>query len=265
MKIKCPACATVLNVPDTAAGKVVKCPCGKQLRAPGGTAAAPAAGATATRPATTKQRAAPAKPAGRPAAAGNDFDPGLFDELTEADLQPVRVASAGPKLSNPYAPTAHRGGAPVGGAIASAGKRFFGACIDGAIYFVTSIVSTGLFLLFVNIQFGTLTPENPPAYLPFVQLAFSLTGTIIVTGINIAMICKSGQSIGKKAAGSRIVMESDGQLPGFVQGWLVRSFGFSFLSVFLLYIPFLIDPFFVFSENARTLHDRLAGTIVVDA
>ena len=32
MKIKCPACNAILNMPAGAAGKVVKCPCGKQLR-----------------------------------------------------------------------------------------------------------------------------------------------------------------------------------------------------------------------------------------
>ncbi|TWU47064.1 RDD family protein [Rubripirellula reticaptiva] len=267
MKIKCPACATVLNVPDTAAGKVVKCPCGKQLRAPGGTAG-PASGAAAARPAAAPAARRPTEPATttrRPAPAGNDFDPGLFDELTEADLQPVKMASTGPKSSNPYAPTAHGGGASFGGPVASVGKRFFGAFIDGAVYFVATFISTGLFFLFLNIQFGTIRPENPPAYVPIVNLAFTLTAMIIVTGINISMICKSGQSIGKKAAGSRIVMESDRQLPGFVHGWLIRSFGFGLLSSLLFNLPALVDALFVFSDNARTLHDRMASTIVVDA
>ena len=82
--------------------------------------------------------------------------------------------------------------------------------------------------------------------------------------VNAYLIAKDGQTVGKKAVGTRIVLEVNGQLPGFVQGWLVRFFLFSFLSQF---VPFLglIDLFFIFSQNAQTLHDRLAGTVVVNA
>ncbi len=100
MKIKCPSCSAVLNIPDSAAGKIVKCPCGKQLRAPGG-AAQPAAQAAAVPP--TPARATPQRPAIQrpasastaPAAAGGGlgFDGGLFDELTDTDLQPVAPVS----------------------------------------------------------------------------------------------------------------------------------------------------------------------------
>ncbi|PAY18134.1 hypothetical protein CKO51_17935 [Rhodopirellula sp. SM50] len=92
MKIKCPGCASLLQIPDTAAGKVVKCKCGKQLRAPGGPAAAsaqakppaqarPGASAATRAPAQSRPLATPA-----PAAAA-----GLFDELTETDLAPIKA------------------------------------------------------------------------------------------------------------------------------------------------------------------------------
>ncbi|MCS7467090.1 hypothetical protein NZK35_10570 [Stieleria sp. ICT_E10.1] len=92
MKIKCPGCASLLQIPDTAAGKVVKCKCGKQLRAPGGPAATTAqakppaqagqgASAATRAPAQSRPLATPA-----PAAAA-----GLFDELTETDLAPIKA------------------------------------------------------------------------------------------------------------------------------------------------------------------------------
>jgi ribosomal protein S27E len=123
MQIKCPGCASVLNIPESAAGKVVKCPCGKQLRAPGGggaqTAASPQgqrpaqptpqrpaqptpqrpAQPTPQRPAQPTQRAAPQRPAQpapqRPAAArpvaaqpaAGGFGGDIFDELTESDFK----------------------------------------------------------------------------------------------------------------------------------------------------------------------------------
>lgn len=79
MKIKCPGCGRILQIPESAAGKVVRCQCGKQMRAPGGAAApaaaAPTGGSTGGR-------------ASAPAAGGfGEFDADLFDELTETDLQ----------------------------------------------------------------------------------------------------------------------------------------------------------------------------------
>lgn len=107
MKIKCPGCATLLQIPDSAAGKVVKCKCGKQLRAPA--AAGAAAPAAQSRPAGQARPAAQASPAqarpaqprpsgagpARPAAAASPpLAPaavsGLFDELTDADLSGVK-------------------------------------------------------------------------------------------------------------------------------------------------------------------------------
>ncbi|TWU45223.1 hypothetical protein Q31b_03940 [Novipirellula aureliae] len=130
MKIKCPGCAAVLNIPETAAGKIVQCSCGKKLRAPGRPAAgSPAAGRPAAggqsspRPQAKRPAAAhPQQPAARPqppAAASNfgGLDAGLFDELNEKDLQGVTpvhrpssavasAPSAGGKLMQQYGPTA---------------------------------------------------------------------------------------------------------------------------------------------------------------
>ncbi len=122
MKIKCPGCSTVLNVPETAAGKIVKCRCGKQLRAPGGGGAAPAQAAPTQRAAAqpvqqlrpqAKPAAQPAKPVAQANVGGSHFDNDLFDELTEDDLQPVKAVkrpgtaqSSGPKgvsASSPHA------------------------------------------------------------------------------------------------------------------------------------------------------------------
>ena len=114
MKIKCPACSTTLDIPAAAAGKVVKCPCGQQLKAPAAPAGTPTQAAASAKPAPPKP--APAKPAPAPAkpapakkpaaapvpqpvAAGAD----LFDQLTEDDYQPIK--SVGQPGKKPPAPT----------------------------------------------------------------------------------------------------------------------------------------------------------------
>ncbi len=116
MQIKCPGCSAVLNIPESAAGKVVKCPCGKQLRAPGGPAQ-PAARPQGQRPAqaapqrpaqaapqrpvqaapqrpaqAAPQRPAPQRPAAArpaPAQAAGGFGGDIFDELTESDFKGI--------------------------------------------------------------------------------------------------------------------------------------------------------------------------------
>lgn len=103
MKIKCPACSKVLNIPEAAAGKVVKCPCGKQLRAPGGGGAAPAARPASNQSGPSLSKAAP-KPAPRPAPSPGgmgDFDASMLDELTETDLQPVKAVSQPGRVAAP--------------------------------------------------------------------------------------------------------------------------------------------------------------------
>ena len=283
MKIKCPACQAVLNVPDTAAGKVVKCPCGKQLRAPGGAAAQPTAqtGAqpAASRPASPMPQptAAGARQPARPAtpqtaraapAAGGGFDAGLFDELTEQDLQPVASqytqaqpkapTSAGGGLLQQYAPPNEVG--MVGGGrteIASASSRFAGYLVD--ILFLGTGVGVGIGIL---VGIAAISDTDAAAIIAMILLGLCSLVPVI---INAVLITKSGQTVGKKLVGIRIVMDGTYQLPGFLHGWLLRSFiGFFLLSEF---VPFygLVNALMIFSENARMLHDRIAGTIVVRA
>ncbi len=101
MKVKCPGCGKLLSIPDSAAGKVVKCSCGKQLRAPGGkpSGGTPSGG---TKPGGAKSGGKPAPAVGKPAAsrpaAAPALDDELFGELTDQDLTPVKsVYSPGQK------------------------------------------------------------------------------------------------------------------------------------------------------------------------
>jgi len=261
MKIKCPACNTVLNVPDHAAGKVVKCPCGKQLRAPASTgtggrgvpSASVGAGAGVSA-AGTASRARPAAPS------PSEFDPGLLDELTDRDLQPIGATSNSPGRSNPYAAPSDVGSRSLGDAkIASKGARFVGALVDGVFFGIAAGVGIGLVM-----ALGAVNGGNESSSIGIMMVAGSLVPILIATIVNAVLITKSGQTVGKKAAKTKIVMRETQTLPGFVQGWLVRSFVFYIAGQV---IPFfaLVDVGFIFSADARTLHDRASGTIVVEA
>ncbi len=102
MKLKCPGCSKVLQVPDSAAGKVVRCQCGKQMRVPGGSVSASPSKGRSTAAATGSRRSQAAPQGGGP----GELDPGLFDELTEDDWRPV----AAPRSGSAPAPTSSGGG-----------------------------------------------------------------------------------------------------------------------------------------------------------
>lgn len=80
------------------------------------------------------------------------------------------------------------------------------------------------------------------------------------------LLHRSGQTLGKKLLGIKIV-RSDGSRAG-----LGRIIGLRYLVPTLIgMIPYvgwlfsIIDPLFIFAEDRRCLHDRIADTIVVNA
>lgn len=112
MKIKCPACNAILNIPSEAAGKVVKCPCGKQLRAP-----AAAAGPGGVTSPTASPTASPTPAAGGTASdLGSSFSGGV--ESNAFDDLPSSAPSAAPNpfsQTAPYAPPGPTSGGNVAG------------------------------------------------------------------------------------------------------------------------------------------------------
>lgn len=78
------------------------------------------------------------------------------------------------------------------------------------------------------------------------------------------LLYKSGQSVGKKALKIKIIDEQNGQIPQLTRSFLIRSIVFIIINYFAFFF-IIIDFAFIFSERRRTLHDRLAKTLVVDA
>lgn len=277
MKIKCPVCSKVLSIPDTAAGKVVKCPCGKQLRAPGGaatTAAAaalpPAAGSTARSPATQQP-------------AASQFDPGFFDELTDTDLQPVKAVSkpgraevrdhsTGAKLLNQYSPGASGGAKasrmpqqPIGELrLATPGSRILATLVDTALYMVAAAIGIGLSVALFAI-FGSDNPQAEQTGVAMAAMVIYGGSIFLAYAYNVFMITKLGQTVGKRALGIRMVNKQTGVTASFTDGFLIRNLVFGFLTGIPLVGAFIAiaDLVFLFLEGHETLHDKLAKTIVV--
>jgi uncharacterized RDD family membrane protein YckC len=267
MKIKCPACGKVLSVPETAAGKVVQCPCGKQLRVPG--AATPQSGAPVS----------PAPGAARPTGSSvGSFgtDTSAFDELTDRDLEPVRSganplakpAQAGPGGNDPlhgYAPPTAGGalgGRVAGGVRASLSQRIVGALVDAFLQMGFTFLGIA-----AGIAIGILIDSQDPSVAAiFVYLGVG-AGVLVVPIINAYLISISGQSVGKKVAKTRIVDLQSGEQSRFVQGFLIRNFVFGMITSIPCIGPIiaLADLIMLFPEPHETLHDKLAKTAVVQA
>ena len=77
------------------------------------------------------------------------------------------------------------------------------------------------------------------------------------------LLYKFGQTVGKKITGIMIVDDQSHEKTNITRSFLIRSVVFIILSYFLFIIS-LVDFGFMFTKRNRTLHDRLAKTIVVD-
>ncbi len=81
--------------------------------------------------------------------------------------------------------------------------------------------------------------------------------------VQLVMVSKHGQTLGKRFAGTRIVMKDTMENGGFVVNVLKRGFLNGLLSLIPGY--FLVDCLFIFREDRRCLHDMIANTVVIQA
>jgi uncharacterized RDD family membrane protein YckC len=109
-------------------------------------------------------------------------------------------------------------------------------------------------VLYLTRRLAGLTMDDL-AVLPAVPMSAFLI--LLVAGYLIAFIAAGGQTIGKMAAGIRVVDESGG--PVGVSGASLRTAGsaVNIVTLGLAWLPAL------FAEDGRGLADRLAGTRVV--
>lgn len=163
--------------------------------------------------------------------------------------------------SNPYAAPTHDGGIPsatsdpyVDGLIlASPGSRLWAHFMDGLVMIPFGLLGFGLAwateILHKSIYMGMAL-----IYLPVLtMLAYQWY-----------LVSTTGQTLGKGWAGIKIV-KMDGTDVDFVSGVLVRSWAMAAIGLvpFLGAIAQLVNPFLVFAQDRRCLHDHLAGTQVI--
>ncbi len=141
--------------------------------------------------------------------------------------------------------------------LATRGRRLWASMIDGftiAIVTIPAMYFTG--------GFDGISEGVKPAFT--YTLLFGLLGIVIFFMINLNSLKTTGQTLGKKVAGIKVVTQ-DGELPTLRKHFLKRY------SVYFVpgQIPVVgqilstLNILFIFGKNKRCVHDIAAGTKVV--
>jgi uncharacterized RDD family membrane protein YckC len=142
--------------------------------------------------------------------------------------------------------------------LAQRGSRFVAVLLDGLVALpVMALLGIGSF-----VSASARTAGSDPG--TSVAILSGIGGLLaLAMGVfQIYLLSTTGQTLGKRWMKIRIV-KLDGSNPGFVGAVLLRAVVSGLLGV----IPFysLVDLLFIFSEDQRCLHDKIAGTRVVVA
>jgi uncharacterized RDD family membrane protein YckC len=144
--------------------------------------------------------------------------------------------------------------APIDLPIASAGKRFLGATVDG--------------LLFLLLALATTSSDESGRGLGVAWFAIAALYEVGLTAVR-------GQTLGKMAATTQVVHRSGARLPTWTEAfvrWLLPAVpsivGF-FLVGWGVDVAFVVWTVAVYlpilnTEERRGWHDRVAGTVVID-
>jgi uncharacterized RDD family membrane protein YckC len=139
--------------------------------------------------------------------------------------------------------------------VASVAQRIGGAVVDGLL--VAMVIVVPLLLGIVDLD----TLQNGlTAGWTVLLLLFGAAYTIVPTAL-------FGQTPGKLAVGTRVVVEADGSLPGWrrsVIRWFVSQ-GVGRVPYVGILISVVVTGSLLFDDRRRGFHDKAAGTIVVRA
>ena len=171
-----------------------------------------------------------------------------FGALVSALPPPV------PDDYNPYRPPAAIVDLPAPASqLASRGQRFGAFVLDNLVIGVLGIVAAIVLPL----------AQDRPQLMPF---AIGLLGAFIVVyaTINLTLIYRHGQTIGKRLLGIRVV-RSSGERVSFGRYVFLRVLPIGILSniPFIGLLFFLLDSLLIFREEHKCLHDDFADTLVV--
>jgi len=144
--------------------------------------------------------------------------------------------------------------------LASRWERLGGAIVDGL------LVSAVIFPIMIATGYWKQAMSGiQPSF--GVQLEYSLLGLVVFAVLQGYFLQKSGQTIGKKVAGTRIVSVDENRILPFWRLLAVRQLPVGVVSQIPVIGPILsfVEVLFVFRQDKRCVHDLIAGTKVIKA
>jgi uncharacterized RDD family membrane protein YckC len=105
------------------------------------------------------------------------------------------------------------------------------------------------------------------ALLFWVGVVLVVLGGAAITAVQVVLLGTSGQTLGKRLLGVRIVRSDDEGNPGYVKAVLLRGVVILLIGVIPVAgsVFLLVDLLFIFGDDQRCLHDYIAGTKVTPA
>lgn len=143
--------------------------------------------------------------------------------------------------------------------LATPGSRILATLVDGLMFMVCIGIGLGIMFL-VGMIMGDANEDT----VSIIVMVVMGTCVLIPWIINVVLISKSGQTVGKKTLGIQMRNKETGQPAGFTDGFLMRSVVFGFVTniPFVGFLVAIADIIMLFPEGHETIHDRIAKTIV---
>ncbi len=143
--------------------------------------------------------------------------------------------------------------------------RFVAQFLDGLIFLIPilALYATGILVTpWAALLRGTRSAPAAPLPSSFVWIPLLVSLLVMVANVayEALMLSAYGQTLGKMALGVKVVTPSGGDVRSG-QAWM-RAASRSVMSA--LYCLGFVDVLFIFSARHRTLHDRVAQTVVVN-
>jgi len=147
--------------------------------------------------------------------------------------------------------------------IAGLDKRFLGALVDGMAGL--ALLGPGIAMVVASGAIGDEGGGDSPE-LALLGAVVAGVGFLALMGIQIYLLATSGQSIGKYVVKTQIVDFDTRRPADFVHTFVLRAFVNGLIGAIPCVgrIYTLVDILFIFGQDYRCLHDKLANTVVVD-
>lgn len=145
--------------------------------------------------------------------------------------------------------------------LAERGTRLGAVILDSLIFLVP-----GLFAIipaFLLTQRGNAEAMSVGT---MIAVTVGVLGMLVVFVIDLVMLHRSGQTIGKRMLNVKII-RTDGSRAGLTRIFFLRMLvpGLIGSLPFVGIIFTIVDPLFIFQESRRCVHDLIADTVVIKA